>query len=135
MAIHHPPFETGIWWVDCVGLKGAELFEGVVRRHDQVLKVLSGHVHRLIQTSWGGCSLWVCPSTSVALAGDLDPAHDPAETAEAPAFSLHAYTGKGIVSHIVPIGPAAERSPIGRTAPEFVQWARRVQADRVSLFT
>ena len=27
IAIHQPPFETGIWWMDCVGLKGAELFE------------------------------------------------------------------------------------------------------------
>ena len=65
VAIHQPPFETGIWWMDCVGLRGAELFEGVVRRHPQVLKVLSGHVHRLVQTNWDGCSLWVCPSTSV----------------------------------------------------------------------
>ena len=64
IAIHHPPFETGIWWMDCVGLEGADLFEQVVRRHRQVIKVLSGHVHRTIQTNWNGCSLWVSPSTS-----------------------------------------------------------------------
>jgi len=52
IAIHHPPFETGIWWMDCVGLNGADLFEHVVRRHRQVIKVLSGHVHRTIQTNW-----------------------------------------------------------------------------------
>ena len=65
LAIHQPPFETGIWWMDCVGLKGSEIFERVVRGHNQVIKVLSGHVHRAIQTNWNGCSLWVCPSTSV----------------------------------------------------------------------
>ena len=27
LAIHQPPFETGIWWMDCVGLKGSETFE------------------------------------------------------------------------------------------------------------
>ena len=134
IAIHHPPFETGIWWMDCVGLKGAELFEEVVRRHPQVVKVLSGHVHRTIQTNWAGCSLWVSPSTSVAVAGDLYPDHDPAETAEPPAFSLHAYTGRGIVSHVVPVGASAQRSPIEATAPEFVSWARSVQRDRDSLF-
>lgn len=134
VAIHQPPFETGIWWMDCVGLKGAELFEGVVRRHDQVIKVLSGHVHRLIQTNWGGCSLWVCPSTSVAVAGDLDPGHDPAETDEAPSFSLHAYTGRGIVSHLIPVGPPARRSPIEPNAPDFVKWVRGVQTERASLF-
>jgi len=135
IAIHQPPFETGIWWMDCVGLKGSELLESVVRRHRHVIKVLSGHVHRLIQTNWDSCSLWVCPSTSVSVAADLDPDHDPAETAETATFSLHAYTGEGIVSHLVPVGSAAKRSLIEPHAPEFVDWARGVQASRDSLFT
>jgi 3',5'-cyclic-AMP phosphodiesterase len=134
IAIHQPPFETGIWWMDCVGLKGSELVEAVVRRHPQVIKVLSGHVHRLIQSNWGSCSLWVCPSTSVSIAADLDPDHDPAETSEAPTFSLHAYTGKNIVSHLIPVGSAGARTAIGKAAPEFIEWARRVQATRTSLF-
>jgi 3',5'-cyclic-AMP phosphodiesterase len=134
IAIHQPPFETGIWWMDCVGLKGADLFEAVVRRHDHVIKVLSGHIHRLIQTSWGPCSLWVCPSTSVSVAVDLSPAHEPAETAEAPTFSLHVYTGAGIVSHVVPVGRSASRSLIVDTAPEFVSWVRGVQDSRESVF-
>ncbi|HSM67195.1 MAG TPA: metallophosphoesterase [Ilumatobacteraceae bacterium] len=134
IAIHHPPFETGIWWMDCVGLEGADLFEQVVRRHRQVIKVLSGHVHRTIQTNWDGCSLWVSPSTSVAVAGDLHPDHDPAETAEPPAFSLHAYTGRGIVSHVVPVGMSATRTPIEPHAAEFVNRARSIQRDRDSLF-
>lgn len=134
IAVHQPPFETGIWWMDCVGMTGADRFEGIVRRHPQVIKVLSGHVHRLIQTNWGHCSLWVCPSTSVAVAADIDPQHEPAETAEPPAFSLHAYTGTTFVSHLVPVGPAARRSPIRDNAPEFVEWVRRVQERRPSLF-
>lgn len=134
IAIHQPPFETGIWWMDCVGLEGAELFEPVVRRHPQVIKILSGHVHRLIQTNWGSCALWVCPSTSVSVAADLDPNHDPAETAEAPTFSLHAYTGSGIVSHLLPVGPPAARSFIEQNAPDFIKWARGVQLTRESLF-
>ena len=134
VAIHQPPFETGIWWMDCVGLRGASLFEEVIRQHEQVLKVLSGHVHRLIQTNWEGCSLWVCPSTSVSVAGDIDPSHQPAETAEPPSFSLHAYTGKGIVSHVVPVGPEATRTLIEVHAPDFVRWVGTVQAERESLF-
>jgi 3',5'-cyclic AMP phosphodiesterase CpdA len=135
IAVHHPPFETGIWWMDCVGLGGSERFEEVVRRHPHAIKVLSGHVHRPIQTAWGGCSLWVGPSTSVTVAADLDPGHDPAESAEPPMFSLHAYTGQGIISHLVPVGPVAARSPIEQHAPDFVRWARDVQAGRPSLFT
>ncbi len=135
IAIHAPPFETGIWWMDCVGLGGADRFETVVRRHPQVIKVLSGHVHRLIQTNWDGCSLWVSPSTSVAVAVDLDPNHAPAETAEPPTFSLHAYTGRGIVSHVVPVAAEATRTLIVEDAPGFVDWARGIQATRDSLFT
>ncbi|MEO1062050.1 MAG: hypothetical protein AAFZ07_11570 [Actinomycetota bacterium] len=135
IAIHHPPFETGIWWMDCVGLQGADRFEEIVRRHPQVIKVLSGHDQRTIQTNWAGCSLWVSPSTSVAVAPDLHPDHPPAETAEPPAFSLHAYTGRGIVSHVVPVGASARRSPIEPHAADFVRWARSVQGTRVSLFS
>lgn len=136
IAIHHPPFETGIWWMDRVGMTGLELFEATVRRHPQVAQVLSGHVHRALTTRWGTCSLWVCPSTAVTVALDLDRADGPAETAEGPAFSLHAYTSSvdggtdvGIVSHVVPVGPAAARTSIEGTAPEFVSWVRSVQAD------
>lgn len=134
IAIHHPPFETGIWWMDCVGLRGAEQFEKVVRRHPQVVQVVAGHVHRVIHTNWGGCSLWVCPSTSITVAGDLHPHHEPAETGEPPSFSLHAYTERGVVSHVVPVGSAAKRAPIREHAADFVEWVTGVQADRTSLF-
>ncbi len=134
IAIHQPPFETGIWWMDCVGLKGAEKFESVVRRNHQVIQVLSGHVHRPIQTNWGSCSLWVSPSTSVSVAADIDPNHEPAETAEPPSFSLHAFTGTAFVSHLVPVGSAAERFPIRENAPEFIDWVREEQRSRPSAF-
>ncbi len=134
IAIHQPPFETGIWWMDCVGLDGAERFEDVVRKHHHVTNVFSGHVHRLIHTQWGPCSLWVCPSTAVSVAADLDPMHAPAETAEAPTFSLHVFTGRSFVSHLIPVGPAAGRTRIASAAPEFVAWVTGVQARRQSDF-
>jgi 3',5'-cyclic-AMP phosphodiesterase len=134
IAIHQPPFETGIWWMDCVGLQGSERVERVVRKHPQVVRVLSGHVHRLIQSNWGSCVLWVCPSTYVTIAVDLDHNHDPAESAEEPSFSLHAYNGISIVSHLVPIGASAARNSIGTVAPEFVAQVRSTQANRRTTF-
>jgi 3',5'-cyclic-AMP phosphodiesterase len=135
IAIHHPPFETGIWWMDCVGLVGAERFERVVRRHPHVRHVMSGHIHRPIVTAWAGCLLTVCPSTSVAVAGDLDPAHDPAETAEPPMIALHAYLADTVVSHVVTVGAAGTRTSISAASPEFVAWARDRNAARPSGFT
>ena len=134
IAVHHPPFEIGIWWMDVVGLRGYELFEAVVRRHPQVRHVMSGHAHRPITTAWAGCVVTVCPSTSVAVAADLDPAHDPAETAEPPMIALHAYLADTVVSHVVPVGTAAARSSITSSAPNFVEWARQQQASRPSAF-
>lgn len=134
IAIHQPPFETGIWWMDCVGLGGADRFEAVVRRHPQVRHVMSGHVHRPITTAWAGCLLTVCPSTAVLVAGDLDPAHDPAETLEPPMIAVHAYVGDTVVSHVVAVGEAGSLVSIGERAPEFVGWARGVQAGRTSSF-
>lgn len=127
IALHAPPFETGIWWMDVVGLRGAERVEAVVRRHPHVERILSGHIHRAIQSNWGACVLWVCPSTSVTIAADLDPAHDPAETAEAPQIGLHAVTTEGIVSHLVPVGPTGDRTSIAAVAGDFVEWARSQQ--------
>ncbi len=66
---------------------------------------------------------------------DLDPNHRLAESAEPPTFSLHAYTGKGIVSHIVPVGSHAVRKLIEVHAPDFVRWVTTEQADRNSLFS
>lgn len=134
IAIHQPPFETGIWWMDCVGIRGADRFEAVVRRHPRVRHVMSGHVHRPITTAWAGCLLTVCPSTSVQVAGDLDPAHDPAETSEPPMIALHAYVGDTVVSHTLAVGAAADRFVIADRAPEFVAWARAEQATRHSSF-
>lgn len=135
IAVHHPPFETGIWWMDCVGLRGIALLEAVVRRHPQVRHVMSGHAHRLITTAWAGCLVTVCPSTSVTVAGDLDPGHDPAETAEPPMIALHAYLEHTVVSHVVAVGPAAARSLLSSSAPEFVAWAREQQASNPGAFS
>jgi 3',5'-cyclic AMP phosphodiesterase CpdA len=129
VAIHHPPFETGIWWMDRLGMKGQRSFESVVRRHPQVEHVLCGHVHRPIQTRWASCTVWVCPSTAVSIAIDLDQRHSPAESVEPPSFSLHAYTDNGIVSHIVPVGPAADRTLIETRAPDFIAWLGTLEAD------
>lgn len=134
IALHHPPFETGIWWMDCVGLRGIDGFEAVVRRHPRVRHVMSGHVHRPITTAWAGCLVTVCPSTSVAVAGDLDPRHQPAETNEPPMIAVHAYLDDTVISHTVAVGPAASRSLISDTAPEFVHWARTRRDARTSPF-
>jgi 3',5'-cyclic AMP phosphodiesterase CpdA len=99
VLVHHPPFRTGIWWMDAIGLTGAGLLEQVVRRHPHVGRVLSGHVHRLISTQWGPTGLYVAPSQVRQTMLDLEPFHAPTVTAEAPQVVLHVWTGTGWVTH------------------------------------
>jgi len=49
--MHHPPFRTGIRWVDAIGLHGARKMEAIMARHAQVEWVAWGHIHRPIQVA------------------------------------------------------------------------------------
>lgn len=97
--LHHPPFETGIWWMDCIGLSGARELEAVVRRHPQVRLVVAGHVHRPVSTVWGSTLLTTAPSTCHQTAVALHPDCPPRITTEPPMLALHQWTGDGFVSH------------------------------------
>ena len=46
------------------GLPGADLLRDVLARHRQVLRVVSGHVHRATSTQWGHLTLSSAPSTA-----------------------------------------------------------------------
>jgi 3',5'-cyclic AMP phosphodiesterase CpdA len=64
--MHHPPFRTGIRWVDAMGLHGGRKMEAIVARHAQVERIVCGHVHRPIQAAWGGTVACTAPSVSHA---------------------------------------------------------------------
>jgi Icc-related predicted phosphoesterase len=61
--MHHPPFETGIWEFDNIGLSGCEAFGEIISQNSQVQAIACGHVHRDIVTSWCGALVTVTPST------------------------------------------------------------------------
>ena len=101
--MHHPPFRTGIRWVDAMGLHGGRKMEAIVRRHAQVERIVCGHVHRPIQAAWGGTIACTAPSVSHAqVALDLSEASgfDIAYAVEPRAVQLHLRDPQyGFVSH------------------------------------
>ena len=98
--MHHPPFRSGIWWMDAIGLKGRRKLSGLLRHYDNIERVVCGHLHRPIQTRWAGTVGSVAPSTAFFVALDLGgqkfmTLHD------GPAgFDLHVWSDRdGLVTH------------------------------------
>jgi Icc protein len=112
VALHHPPFATGIGHMDKIGLADAEALAPIIRRHPQVERVLAGHIHRPIQLRWAGTLASTAPSTAHQVELDFRPDAPDAFRLEPPGYQLHRYTPEtGIVSHTVTIGDWAGPFP------------------------
>jgi 3',5'-cyclic AMP phosphodiesterase CpdA len=105
VAMHHPPFATGIGYMDRMGLRqGADALDALLRRHPQVERLVCGHLHRSIQCRFGGTVAMTAPSTAQQIALDLRPRAPLAWRLEPPGFALHVMLGRSLVTHIVASG-------------------------------
>lgn len=100
--MHHPPFRTGIWWMDAIGLRGADALEDLVRGYDNIEAVVCGHIHRPVTRRWGGTIATVAPSTAHQMMLDLEGESFLKSTKEPAALLLHQWgVDTGLVSHTV----------------------------------
>lgn len=127
VLLHHPPFTTGIWWMDSIGLTGAAELEAVVRRHPQVMRVVSGHLHRPIETAWGHCIVSCAPSTTHQTQCNLHPDHEPVMAAEPPQLQLHWWTGSSFVSHTTVFEEPSERIEIAALVSDWPSAMARIK--------
>jgi 3',5'-cyclic AMP phosphodiesterase CpdA len=105
VALHHPPFATGIVHMDGMGLLDAAAFEAVIRRHPQVAAVIAGHLHRPITTTWAGTIAMTAPSVAHQVTLDFRVGAPATFSLEPPAMLLHLWTASsGLVSHVSYIG-------------------------------
>jgi len=103
--MHHPPFQTGIWWLDCIVLSnGGKALEGLLKRHRQVKAIFCGHVHRAVQSTLSDVPVFIAPSTGIASKLDLGHESPPRMVAEPPAILLHYWTGSSFVTHTHYVG-------------------------------
>jgi len=111
VALHHPPFDTGIQAMDRIGLDaGRAEFAALIARHAQVERVLCGHLHRHIQRRWQGTLAGTCPSVAHALLLDLSDRGRLGSVLEPPAYQLHQWREPGgLVSYLDHIGQFSTR--------------------------
>jgi Icc protein len=109
VAVHHPPFATGIGHMDTMALEDADAFGDVIARHPHVVRVVVGHVHRAITTGWRGTVVTIAPSGAHQVALDLGDGLARWRR-EPPGVLLHVWLpgdgdlGGSLVTHLSPIG-------------------------------
>jgi 3',5'-cyclic-AMP phosphodiesterase len=104
VAMHHPPFDVGVGWIDDMGHARPERLAAVVARHPQVVRVIAGHVHAGSVRAFAGTVATTCPSTYRQL--DIDPGGRPTALDAPPGLALHLIDGLSAVTHFRPVGAA-----------------------------
>ena len=111
IALHHPPFPTGIGHMDRMGLDRAPELARIVQDFPQVQRVIGGHLHRPIQAMFAGTIASVCPSTAHQVLLDLKPRSPARLVLEPPAFQLHLWSDPVLVTHTAYTGDYAGPYP------------------------
>jgi len=72
LALHHPPIETGIGWMTAKDDDGWVVrLRDIVERHDNIVHIISGHIHRSIFKQFGGTAVSVSRAVAPQLKLDL----------------------------------------------------------------
>ena len=119
LAMHHPPFATGIPHMDAIALLHAHRFQAVIARHRQVERIICGHHHRPIVGRCAHAIASISPSVAHQVELSFDPASSGAFTFEPPAVQLHTWDEtNGFVSHTVYTAPYEGPFPF-LTEPDY----------------
>lgn len=114
VAMHHPPMATGMTGSTKVGLDaGGREFAAILAKHAQVQRVICGHAHRPMTSTFGDRPVWVAGATCYQFEASTSPENTLSITREPPAYSLHLWAedpvaGQSLVSHHVPVGDFGE---------------------------
>jgi 3',5'-cyclic AMP phosphodiesterase CpdA len=106
LVLHHPPVESGIAWMNThPDEPWVKRLADTIADHDQVIGMITGHLHRNVSTYFGhsNLSIWASTAPQAAYAlQDIDPENPAGRTmivADAPAIALHWWNGKQLITH------------------------------------
>jgi 3',5'-cyclic-AMP phosphodiesterase len=93
LFMHHPPFRTGVRYLDALGFRGVDQLATIVRAHPQIRQIVSGHVHCVRQARWNGVVASTSLSTAPQLVPELFERRPLWLRLEPPGFALHLWRG------------------------------------------
>ncbi|MBT9314682.1 phosphodiesterase [Leptothoe spongobia] len=102
--MHHPPFATGIPWMDRKRCQGHGALANLISQHPQVKRISCGHLHRTIYCPWAGTIASSQPSLVHQSGLDFTPDAPSQFVMEPPAYQLHVWTHENLVSHTLYVG-------------------------------
>lgn len=102
--MHHPPFATGIPWMDRKQFQGHGALANLLSQHPQVKRISCGHLHRTIYCSWAGTVASSQPSLVHQSGIDFAPDSASQFVMEPPAYQLHVWTHENLISHTLYVG-------------------------------
>lgn len=73
LALHHPPFLSGIRFMDAIGLAGIDALRDVLERSAADIRIVCGHLHLVATGSVGRIPVIVGPSTCSTFRLDFRP--------------------------------------------------------------
>jgi 3',5'-cyclic AMP phosphodiesterase CpdA len=98
--MHHPPFVTGIGFMDAVNCENGGRLAEIVAAHGAVLRVMCGHMHRPVHAAFGGTVASVCPGIAYQTPLRLAPRAPVEMLFQQPAYQLHVFDDAfGLVTH------------------------------------
>lgn len=102
LVLHHPPFMSGIWYMDAYRYRDDAPLAEVVRRHPQVEAVLCGHMHRVMFRRWAGTVVASAPSTCTEIDIRLKQGAAPQSFVGPRGYLLHRWNrSDGFVTHLM----------------------------------
>lgn len=98
LAMHHPPFLTGVHWMDEGGIDGVERLADVLVDRP-VDRVICGHLHRSVVGSIGGVACQIGMSTVQHVHLDLGERATVAVVDDPVGYQIHRVDGRDVVTH------------------------------------
>ena len=112
LALHHPPFESGLTVMDSSRLRQGEVLMELLAGAPHVSRVVCGHLHRPAMAVMKGVAVTACLSTVAHPTLDLVPDAAFMGVCEPAGYQLHRFDGANWVSHTRYIGVEADPFPL-----------------------